>query len=124
MMKISDALQQLPVNTKSRRLRDLWPVIEAKLAEGITHDEILRLLNESGFDLTERTYKSYLYRYRKRHRSSGVERTSMCLTEATTFQPADVVEVSTLPASVAVQKHQRPPTFDYDPRGISPELLK
>jgi hypothetical protein len=124
MMKISDALHQLPISTKSRRLRGLWPVIEAKLAEGITHGEILRLLNDSGFDLTERTYKSYLYRYRKRHRSSGVAPTPVHLTEFPALQPADVAEGSTLPASVAGEKRQRPPTFEYDPRGISPELLK
>jgi hypothetical protein len=63
-MKLEAALQQLKVGRKAKRLRNLWPTIEEKLAEGVSHAEILGLRNENGFAPTERTYKSYLYRYR------------------------------------------------------------
>jgi hypothetical protein len=124
MMDLTDALHQLKITSKARRLQRLWPTIEAKLAEGISHAEIRRLLNETGLEITERTYKSYLYRYRKRRRSRGPERAPMRLTEPTQSHAADVAQAAIPAAPAGAEKHQRPPTFDYDPRGISPELLK
>ena len=94
-MKLEDALHQLKITCKAKRLQSLWPTIEAKLAEGVSHAEILRLLNEIGFELTERTYKSCLYRYRKRRRSSGPERAPMRLTESTTSHSADPAQQAT-----------------------------
>lgn len=123
-MKPEDGLDQLMITSKARRLQGLWPTIEAKLAEGVSHAEILRLLNEIGIELTERTYKSCLYRYRKRRRSKGQQRAPMQSTEPTKSHTADVAQAAPPPVPAAVEKNQRPPTFDYDPRGISPELLK
>ncbi len=123
-MKLEDALHQLKVTRKARRLQSLWPMLETKLAEGVPHAQILRLLNEFGFELSERTYKSCLYRYRKRRRSRGPERAPMQLTEPTKSHSTDVAQAVTVPVPVEAERHQRPPTFDYDPRGISPELLK
>ena len=65
-MKVEEALSLLPSACKAKRLRALWPTIEAKLAEGVPHAEVLGLLNRSGFDLKQCTYKTYLYRYRKK----------------------------------------------------------
>ena len=70
-MKLEAALQQLTVGRKAKRLRGLWPTIERRLADGVSHAEVLDLLNQNGFALTERTYKSYLYRYRKRRRTTA-----------------------------------------------------
>ena len=123
-MKLDDALRQLKVTSKAKRLQSLWPTIEAKLAEGIPHEEILRLLNEIGIELTERTYKSCLYRYRKRRRSRTLERAPTQLTEPTKSHSTDIAQATSSPARAEVERQTRPPTFDYDPRGISPELLK
>jgi hypothetical protein len=123
-MKFEEALQQLKVARKARRLQSLWPSIEVKLAEGVSHAEILVLLNQNGFALTERTYKSYLYRYRKRRRAAGQRRDPTSAIEKTKTQPADAVPAAACLASAAVDTHKRPPSFDFDPRGISPELLK
>lgn len=122
-MTLEAALQGLKINRKAKRLQRLWPTIEAKLAEGVSHCEILALLNDSGFDLTERTYKSYLYRYRKRRRTTGQGRNSMRLKGTTSSQTADMAHGAASSASSEAQRHKRPPTFDYDPRGI-PDLLK
>ena len=121
-MTLEAALQQLKVGRKAKRLRNLWPTIEGKLAEGVSHVEILRLLNENGFALTERTYKSYLYRYRKRRRTTEGQRAPK---PSSTLTPenADLAQGATFPTSTEVDGPKRPPTFDYDPRGI-PELLK
>jgi hypothetical protein len=123
-MNLEETLQQLKVGRKSKRLQSMWPAIEAKLAEGVSHAEILVLLNENGFALTERTYKSYLYRHRKRRRTTGLRRDPMSSTEATKTQSAVVAQESSFNAPAGIEKQKRPPTFDYDPRGISPELLK
>jgi hypothetical protein len=122
-MKLEEALRQLKVGKKARRLLSLWPTIEAKLEEGVSHREILCLLNENGFELTERTYKSYLYRYRKRLRATGQKGGPMRLPGNTNTQACDLARAATSPASADVEKQSRPPTFDYDPSGI-PELLK
>ena len=122
-MKPEEALHQLKVTRKAKRLQSLWPTIEAKLAEGVPHAEILRLLNEVGVEITERTYKSCLYRYRKRRRSGKPERAPMQLTEPTKSHGTEQVSSSS-PARAEIERQTRPPTFDYDPRGISPELLK
>ena len=62
---IKAALEELTATTKAGRLRELMPTIEAKVASGVRHEDILDALNSHGFDLTERTYKTYLYRFRK-----------------------------------------------------------
>ena len=122
-MKLEDALQQLEAGRKAKRLLGLWPAIEAKLAEGVSHAEILAALNANGIALTERTYKSYLYRYRKRRRGIGRKPAPMHLTETTTLQSADVAQAATSPVSAEAARHKRPPTFDYNPRGLRRDLL-
>ena len=121
-MELEAALQQISVGRKAKRLRGLWPTIEKKLAEGVTHGEILRSLNENGFVLTERTYKSYLYRYRKRRRSTEQQPP---LKPISTQAPenADLAQRTTCPTPTEAGGPKRPPTFEYDPRGI-PELLR
>ena len=108
-MKVEEALAQLPVEKKARRLKILWPLIEAKLAEGVSHAVVLEFLNRNGFELTEGTYKSYLHRFRKLRRAPGrVEPRTPCIAPAPAMTP---------------EGGNRPATFDYDPRGI-PDLLK
>ena len=108
-MKLEQALAELPVEKKVRRLKILWPLIEAKLAEGVSHAVVLEFLNRNGFELTEGTYKSYLHRFRKLRRAPGrVEPQAPRMAPT----PATNPEAGT-----------RPATFDYDPRGIL-DLLK
>lgn len=112
-MKLDEALDQLPVEKKARRLRVLWPLIEARLAEGVSHAAVLDFLNRNGFDLTEATYKNYLKRFRKAQRSQSSEPRQQPKPDP---KPAPAVALSE-------QRTGRPATFDYDPRGI-PDLLK
>ncbi|SCK09217.1 hypothetical protein VAR608DRAFT_0321 [Variovorax sp. HW608] len=60
------AVLALEPQTKAARLRDVLPVIEQKLAEGVRIADIARTLNDGGLELTGGTLKSYLSRYRKR----------------------------------------------------------
>ena len=123
-MEIKNTLQQLKAGRKAKRLRSLWPTIEEKLAEGVSHAAVLATLNEGGFDLTERTYKSYLYRFRKQRRANERQAAGARLTETTAPKAQELSQTEISPASTAISRRQRPATFDYDPRGISPELLK
>ena len=111
-MKLEEALHELPVQKKARRLKLVWPLIEAKLAEGVAHAVVLELLNRNGFDLTEGTYKSYLYRFRKARRAPSVNASSAGL------QPQKPGTRSS-----GGDDSKRPATFEYNPRGI-PDLLK
>lgn len=119
-MVIRNALEALPVTTKARRLQGLWPLIEQKLMAGTSHADILRALNDSGFDLSERTYKTYVYRFRKRQRKNASQdqggSPSACA-GGTTSSPLPPSPISGNDAP------RRPVTFDFDPRGI-PDLLK
>jgi len=119
-MNLDDALRQLSAGRKTKRLNRLLPAIEQKLAEGITHSEILALLNANGFELTERTYKSYLYRYRKRRRSSGHGSIAAGAMEQTRLPAADAAHASV----PSVETRQRPNTFEFNAGGLPPELLK
>lgn len=123
-MKLEEALQQLKVGRKAKRLQGLWPTIEGKLAEGVSHAQILVLLNDNGLALTERTYKSYLYRYRKRRRTAGQRHDPVSSIEQTKTLPIDMARAAAFPAPAALETPKRPPSFEFDPRGISPELLK
>lgn len=107
-MELERALEQLPIEKKARRLRVLWPLIESKLAEGVSHAAILDFLNRNGFDLTEGTYKNYLHRFRKTQRAPA---------------PAQSVPSRPTAPTPSSGSTNRPATFDYDPRGI-PDLLK
>lgn len=104
-MELEKALKQLPIEKKAKRLRVLWPLIEAKLAEGVSHATVLDFLNRNGFQLTEGTYKNYVHRFRK------------------TRQPGAQPQPLSTPPVLASEASSRPPTFDYDPRGIH-DLLK
>jgi len=124
-MNLDDALRQLAAGRKTKRLNSLLLAIEQKLAEGISHGEILALLNANGFALTERTYKSYLYRYRKRRRTSGpapIPANRIEQPGLRTLPTGDAAHASVPTPSVA--SGQGPNTFEFNAGGLPPELLK
>ena len=113
-----ETAQRLKPRTKAARLRALMGLIETKLGEGVQHADILQWLNdEAGLELTERTYQSYLYRYRRRREEAQAARE-----KAPAVRPADSSGFTEAPDGGAADPG-RPATFDYDPRGI-PDLLK
>ena len=119
-MVIRNALQALPVTTKARRLQALWPLIEQKLMAGTSHADILSALNDSGFELSERTYKTYVYRFRKRQRNRPPQDLGAAPSGSTAR-----TSLSSLPEppNAGNNAPPRPATFDFDPCGI-PDLLK
>ena|SRR5712691_5571413 len=111
------ALGALAPRTKARKLQLLLPTIEKKIQEGIPHVDIIRALAEQGLEFTEGTYFNYLQRYRAK--ASALRRHADQENASTERAPA-VPSVSSEPSG---NVSRRPPTFEYDPRGI-PDLLK
>ena len=125
---LKTSLENLSATNKAARLRALMPLIEAKLAEGVRHAEIVLALNEQGFTLTEKTYRNYLHRQRKHRQAvpSGTPTVAAPAQAAMLAPPAksDVVAPATSPPiSTMTAGAKRPPTFEHDPKG-NPDLLK
>jgi len=68
MDRMLEGLRNLTIRTKSGRLRTLMPVIEERLAAGVSQQDIVNVLREGGIDLTLGTFKSYLHRHRAKLR--------------------------------------------------------
>ncbi|WP_143132892.1 hypothetical protein [Brucella cytisi] len=69
-MELNDAIKELfdsiPGNTKAAKLRAMMPEIDRRIREGVDHQAIVDTLNEHGFNMTLNTFRSNLFRYRKR----------------------------------------------------------
>lgn len=63
--ELQQRIRELSGETIASKLRVLMPDIDAKIKQGVTHDEILTVLNEQGFNLKLATFRSNLQRYRK-----------------------------------------------------------
>ncbi len=74
-MSETDALKDRIENIRPRmtlaaKLRELMPEIDRQVRAGVQHDDIVETLNANGFDVNLNTFRSYLYRYRKKARAS------------------------------------------------------
>jgi len=114
-------LKELAPKAKARRFRALLPTIEAKIEAGVRHADIVRALGEQGLPLPENTYFTYLRRYRRNR--SQVRQQGAQASLAHLASPAASGELPATPSQGGENAARRPPTFDYDPRGI-PDLLK
>lgn len=115
------ALSDLKPKAKSRRFRSLLPTIEAKIEAGVRHVDIIRALRNQGLSLPENTYFTYLRRYREYR--SGAERQEPRTSTAHLPSPAASGEPPATASQGGENVARRPPTFEFDPRGI-PDLLK
>lgn len=115
-----DPLKAVQPVGKARRFRLLLPTIIEKIQRGVEHAEIIKALAHQGLELTQGTYFNYLNRYRATGGSSAQEASGE-------VEPAEPPKVSPPPPFAVTQTGAasgRPRTFDYDPRGIDPDLLK
>jgi hypothetical protein len=114
------SLHGLAPKAKARRFRALLPVIEARIEAGVRHADIIRALGDHGLVLRENTYFTYLRRYRRKQSRAERQRAQPAAHSAS---PAVTGESPTSASQSGENAGRRPPTFDYDPRGI-PDLLK
>lgn len=67
---LKTVIEDIPGKTIAAKLRRLMPEIDKRVREGIQHVEIIEALNANGFNLNLNTFRSYLYRYRKKVQAS------------------------------------------------------
>ncbi len=76
-MERSDRLESLiegiAGKTLAAKMRRLMPQIDRRVREGVRHEEIVQTLNANGLTLNLNTFRSYLYRYRKKMRGADAE---------------------------------------------------
>jgi len=63
---LKDLIKQLPSKKTSAKVRELMPEIEAKLSEGVTHEDIVNVLKAQGINISLDVFRVYLYRHRKK----------------------------------------------------------
>jgi len=117
------SLHGLAPKAKARRFRALLPVIEARIEAGVRHADIIRALSDQGLSLRENTYFTYLRRYRTKQAIAERQGAQGAARSAHSALPTVTGESSTCSSQSGENVGRRPPTFDYDPRGI-PDLLK
>lgn len=59
-------LAVIPPRRLSNKLRAAMPEIDRRVREGVEHDEIVALLNASGFDMSLGAFRKRLYRWRRK----------------------------------------------------------
>ena len=69
------ALSALKAKTKVGQLRELLPLIDIKIAAGERHEDILEILEQNGLSMSFETYKTTLYRIRKKQVSPPITQT-------------------------------------------------
>lgn len=67
---IKTAILGLPGRTLAAKLRQLMPDIDRRVREGVGHEEIVETLNRHGIEVKLETFRKYLYRYRKKAKST------------------------------------------------------
>ncbi|HEV8262627.1 MAG TPA: hypothetical protein VGQ19_17970 [Burkholderiales bacterium] len=117
------SLQGLAPKAKARRFRALLPVIEARIEAGVRHADIIRALSDQGLALRENTYFTYLRRFRRKQAAAQRQGAQAAARSPNSALPACTGELPTSSSQSGDNAARRPPTFDYDPRGI-PHLLK
>ena len=94
--RLRSRIESIAATSKSAIFRQLMPVIEAKLAQGVRQAEILEALRGEGIDVSAATFKSYLNRFRSRDLAEGRDRGSYAAGEAAQAAPE---RASTTPAA-------------------------
>jgi len=67
---IKTAILGLPGRTLAAKLRQLMSDIDRRVREGVGHEEIVETLNRHGIEVKLETFRKYLYRYRKKAKST------------------------------------------------------
>lgn len=65
-------LAELQPKTKVGKLRKYMPMIEQKLSEGATAQDMVEVLKKHGIDLAVGTFRYYLHQYRKQKKAVQV----------------------------------------------------
>ena len=100
------------------QVRRLLPKIEAAIASGASHEQIVETLRESGIEISLLTFRSALYRARaKAAKDPGKGQTGGATPTRTAAgkAPKATAETGDRPARDPLALPQRPKSFDWDP---------
>lgn len=64
--KLKSALEEIPIESNAAKLKKLMPTIHQRLLEGISQEVIIRTLSNNGLEINHNTFRTHLYRYRKK----------------------------------------------------------
>lgn len=116
-----DALKALPEGdvrrTKTGRVRELLPQIEAAQAAGYSNEDIAKALKDQGLDVSKKTLETMLYRIRK---ESGLHNPQA--TQKVSIQKANKVTLEA--ATQAAQSGQEKIVKPADQAAITPSKLR
>lgn len=116
-----DALKALPEGdvrrTKTGRVRELLPQIEAAQAAGYSNEDIAKALKDQGLDVSKKTLETMLYRIRK---ESGLHNPQA--TQKVSIQKANKVTLEA--AMQTAQSGQEKIVKPADQAAITPSKLR
>lgn len=116
-----DALKALPEGdvrrTKTGRVRELLPQIEAAQAAGYSNEDIAKALKDQGLDVSKKTLETMLYRIRK---ESGLHNPQA--TQKVSIQKANKVTLEA--ATQAAQSGQEKIVKPAEQAAITPSKLR
>ena len=98
---------QAAPTTKAAQLREVMPEIEMKLATGTQLSAIHQALTNEGLDLTFKTLKTYLHRYRKKQRWKSVNQPPPPVGSAGTPLQSASLETDTPRGQISMQALDR-----------------
>ena len=93
------------------QIRRLLPKIEAAMESGASHEQIVETLQESGINLTLATFRSALYRARKRAAKGSRKKDSVGETKTAAAKVPTATPAPRDPLALP----ERPKSFDWDP---------
>lgn len=102
------AIKQIEPTSKVAQLRLLMPDIEVKLGEGVQLSAVHKVLVAAGFDLSFQTFKTYLYRIRRKEKTAQSFHNPIANTEALSDdspKSATVGMDGTWPGASAFREH-------------------
>lgn len=100
------AISRMEPTSMAAKLRQVMPGIEEKLAAGVQLGEIHKVLVNAGFELTFQTFKTYIYRYRKKERPTVQENSSYRQSvSGNYFSQRDICETSKLDSTDNFESH-------------------
>ena len=99
------------------RIRRLLPKIEAAIEAGATHNQIVETLRETGIDVSLNTFRSALYRARKKtsKRSRKESRTGDSSGGGTASPSSGKTSTAASDSRDPLAVPEKPKSFDWDP---------
>lgn len=119
-----EALENIKPKTMAAQIRQLLPVIEKKISDGVRIADITKVLNDSGIQISEGTLKTYLYRFRKQQVPARTENPATSVSDRAPISPAPPKRDTQKPASNPVSPAALESLMKPDPQTQADDLAR